>query len=302
MLPSPAASTTPFSVKDILNLQHRHHKQWIPDHLDLLPSPCMLEQANQPQSTLVSGLGNEVSKSHIQRNGVAFSPGLGTNGAEVCGESRLDSSLQSHSQGKKLIREAKKNDASEGLGRRVRRKPRVLFSQAQVYELERRFKQQRYLSAPERDHLASVLKLTATQVKIWFQNRRYKCKRQRQDKHLELGTAPRRVAVPVLVHDGKPCLGASPPYSAPYNVNMAPYSYSIYPSYPNYNTGTCDGDYSCMYSSMPTLPQNPPATPFANMSMNFNVGNMNYSTIPSQAHQNPGVSALQGTFHGIRAW
>ncbi|CAO2585570.1 Homeobox protein Nkx-2.3, partial [Lemmus lemmus] len=66
-----------------------------------------------------------------------------------------------------------------------RRKPRVLFSQAQVFELERRFKQQRYLSAPEREHLASSLKLTSTQVKIWFQNRRYKCKRQRQDKSLE---------------------------------------------------------------------------------------------------------------------
>ncbi|ROT85634.1 NK2-3/5 transcription factor [Penaeus vannamei] len=46
--------------------------------------------------------------------------------------------------------------------------------QAQVYELERRFKQQRYLSAPEREHLAGLLKLTSTQVKIWFQNRRYK--------------------------------------------------------------------------------------------------------------------------------
>lgn len=50
--------------------------------------------------------------------------------------------------------------------------------QAQVHELERRFKQQRYLSAPEREHLAVALKLTSTQVKIWFQNRRYKNKRQ----------------------------------------------------------------------------------------------------------------------------
>ena len=34
----------------------------------------------------------------------------------------------------------------------------------QVYELERRFKQQKYLSAPEREHLASHINLTATQV------------------------------------------------------------------------------------------------------------------------------------------
>uniref|UniRef100_A0A8C3JW42 Homeobox domain-containing protein n=1 Tax=Calidris pygmaea TaxID=425635 RepID=A0A8C3JW42_9CHAR len=111
---------------------------------------------------------------------------------------------------------------------RQRRKPRVLFSQAQVFELERRFKQQRYLSAPEREHLASALKLTSTQVKIWFQNRRYKCKRQRQDKSLELAAhplPPRRVAVPVLVRDGKPCLGGSQPYPAPYSVALFDFSY-----------------------------------------------------------------------------
>lgn len=52
-----------------------------------------------------------------------------------------------------------------------KRKRRVLFSKAQTYELERRFRQQRYLSAPEREHLASIIRLTPTQVKIWFQVR-----------------------------------------------------------------------------------------------------------------------------------
>lgn len=33
-----------------------------------------------------------------------------------------------------------------------------------MYELERRFKQQKYLSAPEREHLASLIHLTPTQV------------------------------------------------------------------------------------------------------------------------------------------
>ncbi|KAH8344750.1 hypothetical protein KR067_006280 [Drosophila pandora] len=95
-----------------------------------------------------------------------------------------------------------------------RRKRRVLFTQAQVYELERRFKQQRYLSAPEREHLASLIHLTPTQVKIWFQNHRYKCKRQAKEKamaeqnqHNQSASSPRRVAVPVLVKDGKPCAG-----------------------------------------------------------------------------------------------
>lgn len=34
-----------------------------------------------------------------------------------------------------------------------------------VYELERRFKQQKYLSAPEREHLASLIHLSPTQVR-----------------------------------------------------------------------------------------------------------------------------------------
>lgn len=60
-----------------------------------------------------------------------------------------------------------------------RRKRRILFTQAQVFELERRFKQQRYLTAPEREHLAHMIGLTPTQIKIWFQNHRYKTKKSR---------------------------------------------------------------------------------------------------------------------------
>ncbi|NXB42310.1 NKX22 protein, partial [Leucopsar rothschildi] len=88
-----------------------------------------------------------------------------------------------------------------------KKKRRVLFSKAQTYELERRFRQQRYLSAPEREHLASLIRLTPTQVKIWFQNHRYKMKRARAEKGMEVTPlpSPRRVAVPVLVRDGKPC-------------------------------------------------------------------------------------------------
>ncbi|XP_020717936.1 homeobox protein vnd isoform X1 [Ceratitis capitata] len=99
-----------------------------------------------------------------------------------------------------------------------KRKRRVLFTKAQTYELERRFRQQRYLSAPEREHLASLIRLTPTQVKIWFQNHRYKTKRAQNEKgvyehhpamhphHAAALPSPRRVAVPVLVRNGKPCL------------------------------------------------------------------------------------------------
>lgn len=94
-----------------------------------------------------------------------------------------------------------------------KRKRRVLFSKAQTYELERRFRQQRYLSAPEREQLARIINLSPTQVKIWFQNHRYKYKKQTFEKGMMNEGAPlftpRTVPVPVLVRDGQPCHGAS---------------------------------------------------------------------------------------------
>ncbi|VDL87749.1 unnamed protein product [Schistocephalus solidus] len=47
---------------------------------------------------------------------------------------------------------------------RRRRKRRILFSKQQTYELERRFREQRYLSAAEREQLAKLVNLTPTQV------------------------------------------------------------------------------------------------------------------------------------------
>ena len=42
----------------------------------------------------------------------------------------------------------------------------IFIFQAQTFELERRFRQRRYLSAPEREQLALSINLTPTQVRI----------------------------------------------------------------------------------------------------------------------------------------
>ncbi|KAJ3643105.1 hypothetical protein Zmor_025837 [Zophobas morio] len=87
-----------------------------------------------------------------------------------------------------------------------KKRSRAAFTHAQVFELERRFSQQRYLSGPERADLAQALKLTETQVKIWYQNRRYKTKRkqlQMQESSM-LSQNARKVAVKVLVKDDVP--------------------------------------------------------------------------------------------------
>lgn len=83
-----------------------------------------------------------------------------------------------------------------------KKRSRAAFSHSQVFELERRFNQQKYLSGPERADLAQALKLTETQVKIWFQNRRYKTKRKQLQVAENISNA-KRVSVKVLVRNDK---------------------------------------------------------------------------------------------------
>ncbi|KAL6079912.1 hypothetical protein STEG23_014364 [Scotinomys teguina] len=81
------------------------------------------------------------------------------------------------------------------------KRSRAAFSHNQVIELERKFSHQKYLSAPERAHLAKNLKLTETQVKIWFQNRRYKTKRKQLSEDLGVLEKSSPLSLPALKED-----------------------------------------------------------------------------------------------------
>ncbi|OWK62340.1 Homeobox protein vex1 [Lonchura striata] len=79
---------------------------------------------------------------------------------------------------------AREREAAERPGHGAAR-PRTKFSAAQLQELERSFREQRYIGAGEKRRLAAVLNLSQSQIKTWFQNRRMKFKRQTQDAKIE---------------------------------------------------------------------------------------------------------------------
>ncbi|KAL6429866.1 hypothetical protein ACFW04_007618 [Cataglyphis niger] len=59
-----------------------------------------------------------------------------------------------------------------------KKRPRTAFTAAQIKSLEAEFERNKYLSVAKRLQLSKNLKLTETQIKIWFQNRRTKWKRK----------------------------------------------------------------------------------------------------------------------------
>ncbi|PRD31856.1 UNVERIFIED_CONTAM: slou [Trichonephila clavipes] len=87
------------------------------------------------------------------------------------------------------------------------RRARTAFTYEQLVALENKFKTTRYLSVCERLNLALSLRLTETQVKIWFQNRRTKWKKQ------------------------NPGMDANSPTLPPSQASSLPNSYAASPSY-----------------------------------------------------------------------
>ena len=84
--------------------------------------------------------------------------------------STSSSSSSSSSNNSTAIKSCESNDS---LSKR-KRKNRTAFTAHQIYELEKRFSNQKYLSPSDRDRISLELSLSTAQVITWFQNRRAK--------------------------------------------------------------------------------------------------------------------------------
>ncbi|KAK6732451.1 hypothetical protein RB195_016686 [Necator americanus] len=66
-------------------------------------------------------------------------------------------------------------------GRDPRKRQRTTFSQSQLRILEEAFSRQQYLVGSERVRLAALLNIGVAQVKVWFQNRRIRWRREQRE-------------------------------------------------------------------------------------------------------------------------
>lgn len=159
-LPPPANSNkplTPFSIEDILN------KPSVKKSVASICPPRVLEK---------------VTAANAQRNGIS------TPSSPLCALEELASKTFKGLE-VSVIQAAEGREHVNAFGQRQtskkRRKSRTAFTNHQIYELEKRFLYQKYLSPADRDQIAQQLGLSNAQVITWFQNRRAKLKRDLEE-------------------------------------------------------------------------------------------------------------------------
>ncbi|KAM9315170.1 transcription factor LBX1b [Pholidichthys leucotaenia] len=180
-LPPPANSNkplTPFSIEDILNKPSMKRSYTICDSAHLISS----------------------SEKHRSPGIPLSSRALLTQTSPLCALEELASKTFKGLE-VSVLQAAEGRDGMTLFGQRTtpkkRRKSRTAFTNHQIYELEKRFLYQKYLSPADRDQIAQQLGLTNAQVITWFQNRRAKLKRDLEEMKADVESAKAIGQVPL---------------------------------------------------------------------------------------------------------
>ncbi|XP_028170701.1 homeobox protein Hox-A3-like [Ostrinia furnacalis] len=92
-------------------------------------------------------------------------------------------------------------------GVKKQKRNRTAFTSHQMVELEQEYARARYLDRTRRIELSTILGLNQRTVKIWFQNRRMKEKKDRLEEVADCDLPPANMGdLPIYVQDGQQCV------------------------------------------------------------------------------------------------
>ncbi|XP_032773763.1 homeobox protein Nkx-3.1 [Rattus rattus] len=184
--PTQSKRLTSFLIQDIL----RDHAERRGGHSGTPQHQCQPDPRRDSASELDEAEGSSVT--------LEDPPGIRSSPTETRAETESDAHFETY-----LLdcEHTPVLSSAPQVTKQPQKRSRAAFSHTQVIELERKFSHQKYLSAPERAHLAKNLKLTETQVKIWFQNRRYKTKRRQLSEDLGVLEKNSTLSLPTLKDD-----------------------------------------------------------------------------------------------------
>ncbi|XP_055473860.1 NK1 transcription factor-related protein 2 [Psammomys obesus] len=192
------------------------------------PSPLEGSEAEEEEEAEEAGQAQRRERpEHWQGVHAGFPEArAGAAGAEESGADGLPASPDSPGSPRPRRRRAEPSCAKP-------RRARTAFTYEQLVALENKFRATRYLSVCERLNLALSLSLTETQVKIWFQNRRTKWKKQNPgaDGAVQAGGGAPQPGTPGAV--AGPCgsgTGSSPGPPVPGAL-----PFQTFPTYPSTN-------------------------------------------------------------------